>query len=111
MSTADAKPKEYFADVTAQRVARVYAEALFKAADKAGARDEVHEELTALIDNVFNARPELEQFLACGAIGRHEKARVLRDAFEHKTGDVFFNFLMILNEHERLDLLRPILTS
>jgi F-type H+-transporting ATPase subunit delta len=112
MNTADAKPREvFFADVTAQRVARVYAAALVKAADKAGAVDEVHDDLTALIENVFNTNPHLEEFLASSAIGKHEKARVLQHAFEHRTGAVFYNFLMVLNEHERLGLLRPVLTS
>jgi F-type H+-transporting ATPase subunit delta len=111
MNEGDVRPAEYFADVTAQRIARVYAEALLRAADQKGAVDAVHDDLAELVDQVFNAHPELEAFLASGAIGRHEKAGVLNKTFAGRTSEVFFDFLMVLNEHERLGLLRPIRTA
>jgi len=99
------------ADVGEQRVARVYAEALLNAADKHDQADEVLEELAALAVDVFRADPELEAFFASGAIGRDRKARVIRSVFENRASELFLHFLLVLNEHERLNLLRPILAA
>src|SRR5262249_56818031 len=111
MNEGDVRPSEYYADVTAQRVARVYAEALLRAAEQQGAVDAVHDELAELVDKVLKADPQLEEFLASSAVGRHEKAGILEKAFQGRTGEVFYHFLMVLNEHERLRLLRPIRTA
>jgi F-type H+-transporting ATPase subunit delta len=96
------------ADTGAQRVAKVYAEALLNAAEKRGQTDEVLEELESLVQDLFRADPEFETFLSSGAVGRDRKAAVLRTVFETRAGELVFNFLMVLNAHERLDLLRPI---
>ena len=42
------------------------------------------------------------------AVGREAKAAVLRKAFGGRSSDLFVNFLVVLNNHDRLDLLRPI---
>ena len=99
------------ADVTAQRVARVYAESLIKAAEKHGAAEEVLEELESLIQDVFRGEPLFETFLASSAIDRKVKAATVRSAFKDGANPLFFNFLMVLNEHDRLELLRPILVA
>jgi F-type H+-transporting ATPase subunit delta len=99
------------ADVQAQGVARVYAEALLNAADKAGQADAVIEELTSLIKDVYRAEPGLETFLSSGAIGRDRKAQVIDRVFQGRASDLFVNFLQVQNRHERLSLLRPVLTA
>jgi F-type H+-transporting ATPase subunit delta len=96
------------ADVSTQRVAKVYAEALLRAAEGGGQAESVREELDSLIDDVFRADPQGEAFLASLAVGRDRKKEVLRSIFEPRASKVFFNFLMVLNNHERLELLRPI---
>src|SRR5262245_2865499 len=70
------------ADTGAQRVAKVYAEALLNAAEKRGQADEVLEELESLVQDLFRADPEFETFLSSGAVGRDRKAAVLRTVFE-----------------------------
>jgi F-type H+-transporting ATPase subunit delta len=95
-------------DVGTQRVAKVYAEAILRAAQARGQADELQEELDSLITNVLDADPRLETFLGSGAIGKHPKAEVLRTAFTGRASDIFFHSLLVLNDHERLDLLRPI---
>jgi F-type H+-transporting ATPase subunit delta len=102
---------EPIADVSAQRVARVYAEALLNAADKQGQSDEVVETLDSLIRDLFHAEPQLEVFLSSSAIGRERKAQVINGVFENKASVLFVDFLKVLNEHERLILLRPILAA
>jgi F-type H+-transporting ATPase subunit delta len=98
-------------DVGAQRIAQVYAEALLNAAAKKGQVEAVLEELDSLIRDLFGANPQFEAFLASSAISRDEKTKVLRAIFQGRASDLFTDFLMVLNHHERLDLLRPILMA
>lgn len=98
-------------DVGALRVARVYAEALLHAAEKRNQVQEVWEELDSLVADLFAAKPELEVFLSSGAIGRNAKESVLRKVFEGRASELFLNFLMVLNRHDRLDLLRAVRQS
>jgi F-type H+-transporting ATPase subunit delta len=99
------------ADVTVQRVARVYAGSLIKAAQKQGAADEILDELQSLVQDVFRREPLFETFLASYAIDRKHKSAALESAFKERANKLLFNFLMVLNEHDRLELLRPILSA
>jgi F-type H+-transporting ATPase subunit delta len=96
------------ADVSAWRIARVYAEALLRAAEKHSQAEAVGEELDSLIKDVFRASPELEQLLHNRAISRDRKAPLIEKAFAGRASEAFLNFLLVLNHHERLELLRPI---
>jgi F-type H+-transporting ATPase subunit delta len=98
----------YHADVSAQRVARVYAEALLNAAEKHNEVDAVYDQLDSLATDLFRADPMFAEYLASGAVSRERKAALLRSVFEKRASKLFFNFLMVLNQHERLALLRPI---
>src|SRR5262249_12478805 len=71
----------------------------------------VLDELDSLIRDLFAADPQFEVFLASGAIGRDQKAKVIRSIFANRASDLFTNFLSVLNHHERLDLLRPLFTA
>jgi F-type H+-transporting ATPase subunit delta len=99
------------ADVSGQRVAHTYALALLDAAEKQNQARELLEDLDALVGQVFATRPQMEIFLSSMAVGRHAKTAVLRDAFTDRSSDLFRNFLMVLNDHDRLDLLRSILAA
>jgi F-type H+-transporting ATPase subunit delta len=103
--------QEWTADVGAQRIGRVYAEALLNAAAKQGQADGVLEALDSLVNDLFRADSNLEAFLSSGAIGRDRKAEVIRSVFGPRAGELFTNFLLVLNEHDRLDVLRPILEA
>lgn len=96
-------------DAGSQRVAKVYAEALLDAADQRQQTDQVLGELASLVEELFRADPLLESFLASGAISRKPKAEVLRRAFDGKASETFLNFLLVLNDHQRLELVRAIL--
>jgi F-type H+-transporting ATPase subunit delta len=98
-------------DVGTERIARVYAEALLRAAEERNQVDEVFEELDSLIREVFRAAPEWEMVLSSGAVGRDRKATVIRSVFEGRASELFINFLLVLNDHERLDLLRAIVEA
>jgi F-type H+-transporting ATPase subunit delta len=95
-------------DAGSRRVARVYAEALLDAAQKRGETERVLEEFASLFEDLFRADPQFEAFLASGAISRKPKAAVIHRAFDGRASDTFLNFLLVLNDHQRLDLLRGI---
>src|SRR2546421_7639696 len=111
MNSDDAEDLRATADVTAQRVARVYAEALLNAAEQAGQGDVVLDEVRSLIHDVFKKEPKLEVLLSSAAVGRERREEIIRRSFEGNASEVFTNFLLVLNNHERLELLRPILAA
>lgn len=94
-------------DVGAEKVARVYAGALLDQAVKQGQEQEVEDDLRALILQVFLPHPEIEEFLVSSAIGREEKAKLIDSTFGGRANELLVNFLQVLNEHDRLELVRP----
>jgi F-type H+-transporting ATPase subunit delta len=111
MNKAEDSKLEHIADVSEQRVAQVYAEALLNAAEKRQQADAVYQELQSLVNEVFSRSPLVEAFLSSSAISRHHKAEVINQTFTPRAGELLCNFLLVLNEHERLGLLRPILAA
>ena len=75
-------------EVGTERIARIYAEALLRAAAKKDQADEILEELQALLDKVFKADPQFEAFLASGAVDRKRKAAVLDSVFAGRASDL-----------------------
>lgn len=96
-------------DVGEQRLSRLYAEALLNNAERANAVEEVAGELKALLGEVIADRAALEAFFSSGAVGRPRRADVLRRAFENRAHPLVLQFLLVLNEHDRLGLLRVII--
>ncbi len=105
--------KEYHdrADVSARRIARVYAAALLKAAQQNGEAEQVLDELDSLVRDVFEKDARLEVLLTSAALGRHARSQALHKLFAGRGSPTFANFVQVLNEHDRLQLLRPILTA
>jgi F-type H+-transporting ATPase subunit delta len=108
-NTDNAARHETVMDASSLRVARVYAEALLNAADQHNQTDQVLGELASLVEDVYRAEPQFEAFLASGAISRRPKAEVIHRAFDGKASETFQNFLLVLNNNQRLDLIRAIL--
>lgn len=102
------EPKEQFADVSVKRLAAVYSEALLNAADSAGQTAQVFEEIDSLIDDVFKNDARLETLFAGAAVGRKVRAEAIDKVFKERASGAFWTFLRVLNEHDRLDLIRPI---
>lgn len=99
------------ADVGAQRIAHVYAEALLNSAEKRQLGLEILEELQALVRDVFDRDPHFEAFLQSGAIGRDRKTSALHKALEGRSSELLFDFLHVLNRHDRLALIRPMVAA
>lgn len=102
------EPKEQFADISAKRLATVYAEAFLNAAEAAGQVAQVLEEIDSVIDDVFQHDVRLEPLLAGAAVGRKIRKLAIEKTFEKRACTTFYKFLLVLNDHERLDLIRPI---
>jgi F-type H+-transporting ATPase subunit delta len=98
-------------DAGTQRVAKVYAEALLRAAEAQQQTAELLEELDALVNDVLRRQPLLEVFFSSGAIGNHAKAEVIRSTFAGRASDLLVHFLLVLNDHDRLVLLRSIVAA
>lgn len=98
-------------DVSEQRLAKVYAEALLNAAGQQGSTQEVLEEYESLLSDVFSADSRLEDMLTSAAIGRGQKTDLIQKAFAGRASDLFLHYLLVLNDHDRLELLRGILAT
>jgi F-type H+-transporting ATPase subunit delta len=98
-------------DAGAQRVARVYAEALLDEAQQQNLAQEVLDDLEGLQRDVAGADPMLANFFVGGVVGRQARAEALRRAFEGKVPPILLNFLLVLNDHERLEVLRAVLVQ
>ncbi|HEX3314069.1 MAG TPA: ATP synthase F1 subunit delta [Gemmataceae bacterium] len=105
--SSDQQSADFHGDVSAKRIAKAYAEALFAAAEEAGIVEEVRDEFLTLLE-VFDQRPEFEHVLAGAALGRDVRADVIEKAFKDKASTTFYAFLQVLNGHERLELIRPV---
>lgn len=102
------RPSVLTAGFQEQRLARVYAEALIKSAAQQGQVEEVREELRLLLQDIFRRQPDLERFLSSPLVGPEHKERLLRSTFQDRSSEVFLRFLLVLNRHERLPLLRAV---
>jgi F-type H+-transporting ATPase subunit delta len=96
-----------FDDAT-RHVARIYAEALLNAAEKSSQAAALLEDLEAVVTEVLPRDPAFELFLGSPAVARERRAEILRTTFEGKADELFVNFLLVLNMHDRLGLFRAI---
>lgn len=108
---ADPKLQEVLqsVDVGAQRIARVYAQSLLDAATRAGQVNEVLSDYRALSDEVGKKNPRLGEFFTSAALGRYARRDTLEKVFKDRIHPILYNFLQVLNDHERLHLFRPVL--
>ena len=97
-------------DIDVLRVARVYAEALFKAAVKANKVDEIWDLFVALVGRPLR-RTESATDPVVGlvvAVPRNRRAEIIHKALGGKVDDLFLHFILVLNAHNRLPILRPV---
>lgn len=88
-------------------VGRVYAQAAWNSAQKLGQLDDFlaeYRELLALLDQ----RPELEEFLGIGSLGTDHRQAFLQKVFQGRSSELLYNFLLTLNRHGRMGVLRAI---
>ncbi len=99
---------EFNADVSREKIAEVYAEALAGACDAMHAEfDSVLAEYSSLFADVFAAWPKLEDIFNSAMIPAGEKNRILEELLV-SSSETFRNFLKTVNRRGRLNLLRDI---
>ncbi len=98
------------ASPTVQRVAKVYAEALYAAAKKNNTLEEVRDELQSLLDSVSSSESAVRRFFSGGIGGRDRREETLKKVLAGQVNDVVLNFVLVLNHHDRLELLQPVVT-
>jgi F-type H+-transporting ATPase subunit delta len=96
-----------FDDAT-RHVARIYAEALLGAANKRQQTQEVLEQLEELVREVLARDSAFALFLASAVVSREHKREALCRAFEGKVNDILYHFLLVLNDHDRLGIIREV---
>lgn len=108
MSTpiADAQQHRAF-DVGAERIARVYAESLYNASPQ-GEAEALGVELAEMVSQAFVNEPALAAFFSSGIISSKQKHEFIENHISGRASATFVNFLHVLNNHSRLDLLEPI---
>ena len=90
------------------QIAKVYAEALLRAAVRQNKAELMLEQLHTLVYDLFSAQPLLDKFLSSQAIRHDRKEHVIRSALGEGADPMFLDFLLVLNQHDRLDMLRAI---
>lgn len=94
----------------ARYIAGVYAQALLGAAEKAEATESVLEELEAFVRQVVDPNRAFAEFLRSGIISRETKEHVLQKTLAERIDPLVLRFLLVLNQHQRLDVLRAVVT-
>ncbi|HEV3142934.1 MAG TPA: ATP synthase F1 subunit delta [Gemmataceae bacterium] len=90
------------------QIAKVYAASLLRAAVRQNKAELMLEQLHTLVHDLFAAQPLLEKFLSSRAIRHDRKEHLIRSALGEGADPMFLDFLLVLNRHDRLDLLRAI---
>ncbi len=108
-ASAEADPVRLHVSPTAQRVARIYAEALYAEAKSRNALESVLGELQALLAEV-SSDSVLRSFFSGGVGGRDRREETFKKVLTGQVSDIVLHFLLVLNEHERLEVLRPVIT-
>lgn len=110
MATPEREPPQHdtVMDVTEEQIARVYAQAFLGAiAEHPHPRDLV-EQLGALVSEVLDKFPQLEQTLRSALVSQEQKERVLDRVFGSRVATEVLHFLKVLSRHDRLALLRTV---
>lgn len=91
------------------RLARVYAESLFVAAqqDSTERAEAVGDELAAFVRDVAS-NPDVANFIASPAVGKKKKAAALDPALKDRASDLLRGLIGVLAQNNRLDLLRQV---
>lgn len=101
------KPKhDTVMDVTAERLARVYAQAFWGVATKQADVAATVGELRAVVTDVLDKYPAFETMLGSALVDQTEKERILDRLFAKSLSAPVLNFLKVLLAHNRLEILR-----
>lgn len=95
-------------DASRQHLGSVYAKSLLAAAEKVGQADQAVEELEAIVSDVLDKLPKLDEALRTPRLTHEERLPILEKAFGGKVSTTTLTFLKVVSKHDRLDCLRSI---
>jgi F-type H+-transporting ATPase subunit delta len=95
-------------DVTAEQIARVYAQAFMGVAAKSPNAESRVDEIGSLVADVLDRFPQLETTLRAELVSQEQKEQLIDRVFGRRASGEVLNFLKVLSRHDRLNLLRPI---
>ncbi len=95
-------------DVAAERVGTIYAKAMFGATEAAGQTDAVVAEFDSFLNDVLGKLPKFETILNSALVGGDEKIALLDKAIGKQASPLLMNFLRVVAQHNRLDVLRSV---
>lgn len=105
-SAAKDTRRETVFDVDIEKLARIYAQA---ALDAAGDNeDEVLADLQAIVVEVLDQHPDVEQVFGSALVSQDEKLGMLERVFGSRVSTVTLSFLKVLTKHDRLNVLRQV---
>jgi F-type H+-transporting ATPase subunit delta len=95
-------------DVVAQQLGRLYAGALYGAAEANNDLEEALGDLDGFIYDVLDPNPKLEELLASPRLDVEEKQGILDRVLGKSANTTLLNFLKVLAHHERLEIVREV---
>jgi len=98
-------------DVTAEKLARVYAQAFIKAAGGDAPSNNANEavaELRAVVDEIINQHPQFSQALQSAFLSHDERVAMIDRVLGGRVDGVVLNTLKVMSAHNRLGLLRTV---
>jgi len=98
-------------DIGAQRLARVYAQAILDAAEKAGCRAEVLDELRALATDVLPKVPAAARVFASPRVSIEEKGAMIDKICGGRILPTTLHALHVLARHDRLGMLADVVEA
>jgi F-type H+-transporting ATPase subunit delta len=108
---ADGTPEHSGFDISTQHVAKVYARAIVEAADAAGCRREVIDELTMLAREVLPRVPHATAVFASPKVSSDEKQAIINRLAAGRLRPTTTHSLHVLARHGRLGLMQSVATA
>lgn len=110
MNTTDKTPTGHI-DIAADRVAKIYAQAIVEAADAAGCRRDVIAELGMLAHDVLPKVPEAVAVFSSPKVSAEEKDRIIDKLAAGRLKPTATNALHVLARHGRLGMLAAVVEA
>lgn len=85
-------------------IASRYAEALFQVGEESNSTEKLYNELKAVVD-IINVNKEFSNILKSPIVSKEEKKTLITNVFESKLNNEMLNFMKILADKDRLNLL------
>ena len=98
-------------DIGAERIAKVYAQAIVEAADQKRCRREVLDELAAIVDGVLQQVPQARAVFASPKVSAEEKSALIDRMAKGRVLPTTLHTLHVLARHERLDILAEVVAA